>query len=107
MAKRINISYVPFDAQIVNQRGFLTPIGMLFARTINAMLDRIGGVTGAAMGPLAEYTVLQLTNSATDGYLDPTAYPRHLVYVSDGTSNKRLAISDGSAWRFPDGAVVS
>ena len=30
-----------------------------------------------------------------------------LLYVSDGTGNKRLAISDGTSWRFPDGNVVS
>jgi hypothetical protein len=30
-----------------------------------------------------------------------------MIYVSDGTANKRLAISDGAAWRWPDGAVVS
>lgn len=29
------------------------------------------------------------------------------IYVSDGTSNKRLAISDGTNWRWPDGAIVS
>jgi hypothetical protein len=29
------------------------------------------------------------------------------IYVSDGTSNKRLAIADGTTWRFPDGAVIS
>ncbi|MBZ9985658.1 hypothetical protein LB572_00960 [Mesorhizobium sp. BH1-1-5] len=30
-----------------------------------------------------------------------------MIYVSDGTSNKRLAISDGTNWRWPDGIVVS
>jgi hypothetical protein len=30
-----------------------------------------------------------------------------LIAVSDGTSNKRLAISDGTNWRWPDGAIVS
>ena len=30
-----------------------------------------------------------------------------LIYVSDGTANKRLAVHDGTSWRFPDGAVVS
>jgi len=30
-----------------------------------------------------------------------------LIYVSDGTSNKRIAVSDGTNWRFPDGNVVS
>jgi hypothetical protein len=30
-----------------------------------------------------------------------------MIFVSDGTANKRLAISDGAAWRWPDGAVVA
>lgn len=30
-----------------------------------------------------------------------------LIYVSDGTGNKRVAVSDGTNWRFPDGNVVS
>nr|WP_246686806.1 sialate O-acetylesterase [Mesorhizobium sp. B2-4-19] len=29
------------------------------------------------------------------------------IYVSNGTSNKRMAISDGTNWRWPDGAIVS
>lgn len=39
----------------------------------------------------------------------PTAadYTAAIIYVSNGTSNKRLAVSDGAAWRWPDGAVVS
>lgn len=45
------------------------------------------------------YTVATLPAAAT--------YTRCLVYVSDGTANKRLAISDGTNWRFPDGAIVS
>jgi len=38
----------------------------------------------------------------------PAASPAgQLIYVSNGSSNRRLAVSDGSAWRFPDGNVVS
>lgn len=39
----------------------------------------------------------------------PTAssFPRCGIYVSNGTSNKRFAISDGTNWRWPDGAIVS
>lgn len=48
---------------------------------------------------LPGYTVATLPSAAT--------YPRCMVYVSDGTTNKRLAISDGTNWRWPDGAVVS
>jgi len=38
----------------------------------------------------------------------PSANPAgQMIYVSDGASNKRLAVSDGTDWRWPDGAVVS
>ena len=37
----------------------------------------------------------------------PTKTARRLIYVSDGTANKRLAICDGTNARFPDGNVVS
>ncbi|MBB6251700.1 beta strand repeat-containing protein [Nitrospirillum iridis] len=38
----------------------------------------------------------------------PTASPAgRMIYVSDGTSNKRQAVSDGGSWRWPDGAIVS
>ena len=48
---------------------------------------------------LKAYTVATLPDAAT--------YPRGVIYVSDGTSNQRLAISDGTDWRFPSGSVVS
>ncbi|CAH0220359.1 glycoside hydrolase family 55 protein [Roseomonas sp. CECT 9278] len=48
---------------------------------------------------LPTYTVATLPAAAT--------YVRCVIYVSDGTANKRLAISDGTSWRWPDGAVVS
>lgn len=47
---------------------------------------------------LRSYTVATLPSAATSALL---------IYVSDGTSNKRLAVSDGTNWRFPDGAIVS
>jgi hypothetical protein len=56
-------------------------------------------VTTANPLQLATYTVATLPSAST--------FARSLVYVSNGTANKRLAISDGTAWRWPDGAVVS
>ena len=47
---------------------------------------------------LRSYTVATLPSASPAG---------QLVYVSDGTANKRLAVSDGTNWRFPDGNVVS
>jgi hypothetical protein len=48
---------------------------------------------------LPGYTVATLPAAAS--------FTRCMVCVVDGTANKRLAISDGTAWRWPDGAVVS
>jgi hypothetical protein len=48
---------------------------------------------------LPTYTVSTLPSAAT--------YTRGLIYVSNGTTNKRLAVSDGTNWRFPDGNIVS
>lgn len=45
------------------------------------------------------YTVGTLPAAAT--------YANSMIYVSDGTSNKRLAVSDGVQWRWPDGAIVT
>lgn len=48
---------------------------------------------------LPTYTVATVPSAST--------YSRGLIYVSDGTASKRLAISDGTNWRFPDGNIVS
>jgi hypothetical protein len=45
--------------------------------------------------------------SYTVGTLPSAATAARMIYVSNGTANKRLAVSDGTNWRFPDGAVVS
>jgi hypothetical protein len=45
--------------------------------------------------------------SYTVGTLPSASPAAMMIYVSDGTSNKRLAVSDGTNWRWPDGAVVS
>jgi hypothetical protein len=45
--------------------------------------------------------------SYTAGTLPSASTAARLIYVSDGASNKRIAVSDGTDWRFPDGNVVS
>ena len=47
------------------------------------------------------------TVAALNGAYPPEDWAYAIIAVSDGTSNKRLAISDGTDWRWPDGAVVS
>lgn len=54
-------------------------------------------VTAAAHLKLRSYTVATL----------PTATAQEMIYVSDGTGNKRQAVADGTNWRFPDGNIVS
>lgn len=66
---------------------------------LNDLIKRTGGERGEALGPLPDYTVATLPSAANNA--------RCLIYVSDGTSNKRMAVSDGTNWRWPDGAVVS
>lgn len=64
------------------------------------VVEQADGVAYKITGiKLPSYTVATLPAAAT--------YPRVMIYVSDGTSNKRIAVSDGTNWRFPDGNVVS
>jgi hypothetical protein len=58
-----------------------------------------GGVRFGAIPKLPTYTVATLPTAASN--------LNGLVYVSDGASNKCMAVSDGTNWRFPDGAIVS
>lgn len=58
-------------------------------------------------GLVSAATPFQLPGYTVAGLPSPAAMPRCVVYVSDGAANRRLAISDGSAWRWPDGAAVS
>ncbi|MCO5159995.1 MAG: DUF2793 domain-containing protein [Mesorhizobium sp.] len=55
-------------------------------------------VTGDRHFVLRSYTVAELPSATLPG---------QIVYVSDGSSNRRMAVSDGTNWRWPDGAVVS
>lgn len=65
----------------------------------NSLLPGDGTEPATKPVRLAVYTVATLPAAAS--------YTWGLIAVSDGTGNKRLAISDGTNWRFPDGAIVS
>lgn len=68
---------------------------------------RLGGAVLANSIAVIDASGLHQHRSYTVATL-PTASPAgRSIYVSDGTSNKRFALSDGSAWRWPDGAIVS
>ena len=51
--------------------------------------------------------VVILKSFTVAGLPTASSYTGGLVFVSNGTGNKRLAVSDGTNWRFPDGNVVS
>jgi hypothetical protein len=55
-------------------------------------------ITGSGHLRLRSYTVATLPSASVE---------QQLIYVSDGASNKRIAVSDGTNWRFPDGNIVS
>ena len=65
--------------------------------------DWLNAVDAAVFDPgpikLTSYTVATLPSAST--------YAQCLIYVSNGTGNKRLAVSDGTNWRWPDGTIVS
>ena len=67
----------------------------------NRQLEReLAEVRGRSPRPfkLPVYTVATLP--------DATEFPYCLVAVSDGASNQRLALSDGTVWRYPSGTAV-
>ena len=90
---------LPLTGAFFTKEGQPDKLGTILLRVVNALAKRTGGISFQALGPLPAYTVATLP--------DAEANAKCLIYVSDGTSNKRLAVSDGSAWRFPDGDVVS
>lgn len=55
-------------------------------------------VDSASFLRLRSFTVATLPSAAVAG---------RLILVADGSSNRRLAVSDGANWRFPDGALVA
>lgn len=89
---------VDYNARIIASGGAgATGDGTLTFQAANLSFSGLSVFTLPAVLPT--YTVATVPSAAT--------YVRGLIYVSNGTANKRLAISDGTSWRFPDGAVVS
>lgn len=70
-----------------------------YAVRSNNLLAGDGTETATAPVLLAQYAKAALPTAAS--------YTGGIIYVTDGTSNKRLAVSDGTNWRFPDGNIVS
>lgn len=84
----------PSRATALEAGGWFSVAWLSFFSAVRRMLRGDGGILR-----LPSFTVATLPDAA--------AHSRGLIYVSDGTSNKRLAVSDGTNWRFPDGNVVS
>ncbi|KQY71356.1 hypothetical protein ASD52_06655 [Ensifer sp. Root142] len=60
---------------------------------------------GAA--PISALSPLRIPTFTVSTLPSAAIYAQCVIYVSNGTSSKRQAISDGASWRWPDGAVVS
>ena len=62
---------------------------------------------GATGGALLAFSVNPVLRSYTVGTLPSAAQAGQLIYVGDGGGNRRLAVSDGTGWRWPDGSLVN
>lgn len=93
MTQRLNQT-----ASIHNLGDLQTELAFIYNR-LNSLL--VGDGTEKATAPvlLKSYTVATLPSASK--------YVQGIIYVSNGTSNKRLAVSDGTNWRWPDGVIVS
>ncbi|WP_343714042.1 hypothetical protein [Inquilinus sp.] len=89
---------VPTRMDILTGDGTSSFTGLGQDQNGNLQVNQQTVVTQARHIQLRSYTVATLPSAATAA---------QLIYVSDGTSNKRLAVSDGTNWRWPDGAIVS
>lgn len=61
---------------------------------------------GATGGARVDFSAIPALPSYTIATL-PVATARGLVFVTDGSNGRRLAVADGSRWCWPDGATVS
>lgn len=101
-APAINLANVPVGTP--NQVYLATPAQITNSNSPPLVNAGTNGFVASMASPAAP---LQLASYSVGSLPNPASFPRSLVYVSNGTANKRLAISDGAAWRWPDGAVVS
>lgn len=67
--------------------------GTSLVNALSQALQRLGQPQS-----LPRYTIAKLPN--------PAAYRGVLVYLADGLSGQRIAVSDGVAWRYPSGVLV-
>ena len=104
IALEVNAVATPVNFVRINGAGSSAPPQVTAQGTdTNVNLLLLGKGSGAVQAgsplQLPSYTVATLPPAAS--------YPRCMIYVAYGTVNKRVAISDGTSWRWPDGAVVA
>jgi hypothetical protein len=104
IALEVNAVATPVNFVRINGSGAAAPPQITAQGTdTNVNLLLLGKGTGAVQSgsplQLPSFTVATLPPAAT--------YPRCMIYVADGATNRRFAISDGASWRWPDGAVVA
>jgi hypothetical protein len=104
IALEVNAVATPVNFVRINGSGAAAPPQITAQGTdtnVNLLLlaKGTGAVQAGSPLQLPTYTVATLPAAAS--------YPRCLIYVADGTANKRFAVSDGTSWRWPDGAVVA
>lgn len=71
---------------------------------------RVEHATGLSMfgaNPVVDQNRHHRLRSYTVGTLPSASPAAQMIYVSDGSSNRHIAVSDGADWRFADGNVVS
>ena len=104
IALEVNAVATPVNFVRINGSGAAAP-PQITAQGVDTNVNLL--LLGKGTGAVQSGSPLQLP-SFTVATLPPAAtYPRCLIYVADGTLNKRFAVSDGTSWRWPDGAVVS
>jgi hypothetical protein len=82
---------------------------LVYFRALNQLTLYIAGATVFDItGSRTAFANIPAVPSFTVATLPSApANARGIIYVADGTTNKRQAISDGTNWRWPDGAIVS
>ncbi|HZW07963.1 MAG TPA: hypothetical protein VFF65_12645, partial [Phycisphaerales bacterium] len=93
MPTRLVLSTTADGANSVTERLRIDNAGALIHRNNATTIVHASSHLG-----LRSYTVATLPSASPAG---------QMIYVSDGTGNKRQAVSDGTNWRFPDGNIVS
>lgn len=71
---------------------------------------RVEHATGLSMfgdNPVIDQNRHHRLRSYTVGTLPSASPAAQMIYVSDGSSNRHIAVSDGTDWRFADGNIVS